>query len=226
MSSGFLWFVFLIGSGFWVARAEPVRLDVDLARSYIAVHVGKSGLFSAFAGHEHGVLATNWSADVCYDSAKQETSSARIEVKTESAVIDTPEARRKAGLKPEGPGSEDTRKIQAKMLGEENLAPETHPLIAFRTASVQSRGETDLLLTGPLSIRGRSKEVTAPVKLEKLSGGDLRFTGDFTVKLTDYGMEPESVAGVVNVKDEIGIRFVIYAKPASASCNPNSPSSQ
>ncbi|MGH9630776.1 MAG: YceI family protein [Bryobacteraceae bacterium] len=220
MRSVLPWFVLIVGFGFPYAWAEPVRLDVDLARSYIAVHVGKSGFFSAFAGHEHGVLATDWSAEVCYENAKREASSARIEVKTASVVIDTPEARLKAGLKPEGPGADDARKIHAKMQSEENLAVEAHPLISFRTTSVRSRSEANLLLTGPLSIRGRSKDVTAPVKLEELSGGELRFTGDFRVELTDYGIEPESVAGVVNVKDEIGIRFVIYAKPAGVPCSP------
>src|ERR1043166_9823618 len=92
------------------------------------------------------------------------------------------------------------------MLGPKKLAAESFPEITFKTESVRRKDQTTIVLTGPLTIRGQTRKASADVTIHQ-SGSSSAFTGRFNIKLTDFGIQPESVAGVVNVKDEIQIRF-------------------
>jgi hypothetical protein len=47
--------------------AAPGRLDIDRSRSFIAIAVRKGGVLSFAVGHDHGILASDWSANVCFD---------------------------------------------------------------------------------------------------------------------------------------------------------------
>lgn len=195
--------------------AQPFQLNLDRSQSFLAVRVDKAGVFSAFAGHRHGILATTWSAQTCWDLANPPGSSVSIVVKTASLRIDTPEAREKAGVEPGGPSASDVEQIQGKMLGPKNLAAESYPEITFKTESVRRKDQTTIVLTGPLTIRGQTRKASADVTIHQ-SGSSSDFTGRFTIKLTDFGIQPESVAGVVNVKDEIQIRFHFSGTPGGA----------
>ncbi len=200
------------------AHADPVRLEVDFERSYIGVSTDKGGFLSAFVGHKHGILATEWSADICLDRQNPQSSTAAITVSTPSLKIDIPEARRVAGLNLGGPGPKDVREIQQKMFAPQNLAAEGHPEIQFRTTSVERKSEGTLVLKGPLTIRGKTQLVSVPVAFTQLDTGSFRFSGTFAVRQTDYGIKPESVAGVVKVKDKVSIRFEIHAQVAASPC--------
>jgi polyisoprenoid-binding protein YceI len=52
-----------------------------------------------------------------------------------------------------------------------------------------------------LTLRGETKPVTMQVNLK-----DGRYTGESTVKLTDFGIKPPGKAGV-RAKDEVKIEF-------------------
>ena len=199
-------------------HAEPVRLEVDFERSYIAVSTDKGGFLSAFVGHKHGILVTEWSTDICLDRQNPQSSTAAITVSTPSLKIDIPEARRIAGLSLDGPGPKDLREIQTKMLAPQNLAAEDYPEIQFRTTSVEGKSEGSLVLRGPLTIRGKTQLVSVPVAFTQLDTGSFRFSGTFTARQTNYGIKPESVAGVVKVKDKVSIRFEIHAQVAASPC--------
>ena len=157
-------------------HAEPVRLEVDFERSYIVVSTDKGGLLSAFGvGHKHGILATEWSANICLGRQNSQSSTAAITVPTPSLKIDISEARRIAGLSLDGPGPKDLREIQAKMLAPRNLAAEEYPEIQFRTTSVGRKSEGSLVLKGPLTIRGKTQSVSVPVTFTQLDTGSFRF---------------------------------------------------
>lgn len=206
----------LLTSALQPALAAPVKLEIDRGRSYIIVVTRKGGLFS-FAGHEHGILATEWSADVCFDRDNPAASTARIAISTASLRIDTAEARQKAELAAKGPSPKDVEEIQARMLARENLNAAQYSTIEFKTASVAGEGSGALVLTGPLTIRSRARTVSAPVKLER-QGDALTFSGEFRIKQSDYGIKPVSIGGVVNVKDPVEIRFVFSGTPTAKPC--------
>ena len=200
-------------------HADPLNLEVDHERSYIVVSTDKGGLLSAFGvGHKHGILPAEWSAEICLDSQNPQSSTAVITVSTPSLEIDIPEARRIAGLNLDGPGPKDLQEIQEKMLGPRNLAAEEYPEIQFRTTSVERKSEGSLVLKGPLTIRGKTQPVSVPVAFTQLDTGSFRFSGTFTARQTNYGIQPESLAGVVKIKDKVSIRFEINARVAASPC--------
>ena len=138
-----------------------------------------------------------------------------MSIPTASLRIDTPEARQKAGVKGDPPSAKDVEKIQDNMLGPANLDAQRYPEITFKTASVTANGAESFVLSGPLTIRGVSRTVSVPV----VHKGAL-FSGEFTVKLTDFGIKPESISGVVNVKDTIEVRLAFEGK-LGGDCTPS-----
>ena len=201
------------------ALAEPTRLVVDRERSYIGVRTGKGGLLSAFGvGHRHGISATEWSANICFDPQNIPASSVVITVSTASLRIDTSEARRRVGLDPKGPSPKDVQEIQEKMLASQNLAAEEHPDIQFRSIVVHPNNEEAFLMCGSLSIRGQPQTVSLPVALEPVDGQRYHFSGKFPIKQSSYGIKPESVAGVVNVNDELAVYFDFHATSTAKTC--------
>jgi polyisoprenoid-binding protein YceI len=81
-----------------------------------------------------------------------------------------------------------------------------HPQLRLAVTKVERRSASELRVTGRLTIRGETRPVRFPVKVER-SGSGAVFSGAFTVKHTDFGIEPESIAGVVKVADPVEIRF-------------------
>ena len=203
--------------------AQPVKLAVDHSSSSVVVRIYKGGLFGFLAGHEHGIMATEWSADICYDQEDPGASGVSLSISVASIRIDTEQARRQAGLNPKsGPKPDDVRKIQKTMLTPGNLAAEKYPEIRFRTTSVEQKGNGRLLLRGPLTIRSRTRTVSVPTRVDRLEGGVTRFSGKVSLKQSDYGIEPASFGGLVKVKNKVELQFDIYTNisgNSGASCS-------
>jgi polyisoprenoid-binding protein YceI len=191
------------------APAPVPSFDIDRAQSYIIAITDKAGLFS-FAGHKHGILAREWKATVAFDPQQLAGSRAEVRIPVASLVIDSPEALQLAGLKG-GPKPEDVAKIQKQMLAAENLGAAQYPEIVFVTRTVAPQSQ-NFTLRGALTIRGKTNDIAAPVQVERMPDGAFRFTGEFTIKQSDYGIKPASVGGVVKVKDEVKVRFVVVAR--------------
>ncbi len=200
-------------------QAQPIQFEPVSEKSFIAVATDRSGLFG-FLGHAHGILAKKWKADICLDRDHIENSSVRIEVPVQSLEIDSREARVKVGLDPEGPGPEDRKKIRETMLGPEYLNMKKYPEIIFESKSAEYKIRDRVDLTGQLFIRGKARLVSVILNQGSDDKESVTFTGDFKIKQTDFGMKPQSVAGVVNVADEILIRFWITAQLSQSSCKP------
>jgi len=206
-----------------VSAAESMRLEFDKARSYLAAMVDKQGFLTVFgAGHKHGVIASEWSAEVCLDNEQPRNSRARFTIPAGSLVIDTPEARKRAGLDPAGPSEKDVREIQAKMLGPEVLAAEKFGEISFRTTELAASRDGRWDWRGSITIRGVTRPVSVPVSVESSDGSQYRMSGSFKVKQSEFGITPISIAGVVKVKDEIEIRFEMAGRLTTDAC-PSAP---
>ncbi len=182
--------------------AEAHRFRVDPEQSRIDVTVGTAGLFR-FAGHDHGVRVK---------VAQGEIVGAALDLAASSVWL----AFRMADVRvtsTEGPADE-IPKVQEKMAGPAVLDAARFPEARFRSLQVKGKsvGATrfELDVAGELSLHG----VTRPVALHlgvDVQGARLVARGQATLKQTDFGMTPVSVAGVVKVKNELGLDIEIVA---------------
>lgn len=159
--------------------------NIDTQKSTLTIHVGKTGAFSAF-GHEHEVRAPihSGTADTGSHPAVEIHVNAR-----ELRVIDKNDS------------DKDRVEVQKTMLGPEVLDSERHQEIVFKSTGAESAGQGKWTLRGNLMLRGQTRPVTVQVTLK-----DGRYTGEATVKQTDFGIKPPGKAGV-RAKDEVKIEF-------------------
>ena len=161
------------------------RHKIDTQKSTLTIHVGKTGTFSAL-GLEHEVRAPIQSgmADTGSHAA------AEIHVDARSLrVIDKDESEK------------DRTEVQKTMLGPKVLDGEHYQEIVFKSTSVQGADQGQWTLRGTLTLRGRTRPVTVHVRLK-----NGQYTGETTVKQTDFGITPPGKAGV-RAKDEVRIEF-------------------
>jgi polyisoprenoid-binding protein YceI len=188
------------------ARAADVY-EVDPGTSTMTIHVGKAGLFS-FAGHEHEVTAPIASGRIEADAADLARSSVTLRFRAADLRVTG---------KDEPPN--DLPKVQEAMLGPKVLDVVRFDTIEFTSRTVVGRalpdGVFDLRLEGDLALHGVTRPVTVPVRVRRAADGTLSAEGTAVVRQTDFGIKPVSVAGVVNVKNDLGLTFHVLARPAA-----------
>jgi len=178
--------VFLASAGLvCVLGASAQQHTIDTQKSTITIHVGKTGVFSAL-GHEHEVRAP-------IRGGMADTSShPAVEVYVDARTL------RVIG---KGDSEKDRAEVQETMLGPEVLDSERYQEIIFKSTSAEPRGQSRWTLRGNLTLRGQTRAVTVQVTLE-----NGRYTGETTVKQTDFGIKPPGKAGI-RAKDEVRIEF-------------------
>lgn len=187
-----------------IAGAAGDAYQVDAAGSEILVQVGKAGLFK-FAGHTHEVVAPVAEGRIEADAADL----------TRSSVTLAFEA---AALRVTGKGDppEDVPKVQEAMAGPKVLDAARFARIVFTSRKVTGKavGATayELQVEGELALHGVTKPLTVPVHIETAADGTLTATGRTVIKQTDFGIKPVSVAGVVNVRNELDLTFRLLAR--------------
>ncbi len=198
--------------------AASLKFTAGPEQSNLYVVTHRAGALG-FLGHEHAILATDWSATLCFDPQAPASSpvGGEITVSTKALRIDTDPARRLAGLG-KGPGEEDVRKLQQKVLAPDNLAAENHPRLHFKLRSVTPGEGGKLEARGTITVRGVTESVRFPVQVEPLRTDRVRLLGQLRLKQTAFGIKPESVAGVVNVADAVDVHFEILARPTGEGC--------
>jgi len=162
---------------------------IDGAHSTITVHVYKSGFLSAFA-HNHEIQAPIQSGEV------KESDPASVELRVDARTLKV--------LDPEV--AEGTRaQVQDTMSGLQVLDVAHFPEIHFQSTSVEAKGPGHWLAHGILALHGKEQPIAVEVTLQ----GE-RYRGSATLKQTDFGITPVTVAGgTVKVKDEVKIEFEI-----------------
>jgi polyisoprenoid-binding protein YceI len=79
------------------------------------------------------------------------------------------------------------------------------PDIHFQSTSVQPKGPDRWIVRGNLALHGEDHPIAVEVTLK----GE-RYQGSATLKQTDFGITPVTVAsGTVKVKDEVKVEFEI-----------------
>jgi polyisoprenoid-binding protein YceI len=168
--------------------AQDVAIDVQ--RSTISIHVGKTGLFSA-AGHEHWVDAPIASGTI------GESPAPHVEFTVETA---------KMRVRPDPQVDAKTQvQIQKDM---EDMTLETGKFkeISFRSSRADMGPADQWNVEGMLTLHG----VTKPLKLIVKRNG-AAYASHVILKQTDFGIKPVSVGGgLVKVKNEVEIDFQIF----------------
>ena len=178
--------VFLITASLvCVLGASAQQRNIDTQKSTLTIHVGKTGVFSGL-GHEHEVHAPIHSGTA--DTGSHPAVEMDVDARS-LRVID------------KGESEKDRAEVQKTMLGPEVLDSEHHPEIVFKSTGAEAAGQGRWTLHGNLTLRGQTRPVTVNVTLK-----DGRYTGETTVKQTDFGIKPPGKAGV-RAKDEVGIEF-------------------
>lgn len=198
------------------AQTELRRYEFDPARSQLYVVTHRSGLLS-FLGHEHVIVPPEWSGTACWTPETPKDAHASVTVDARTLVIDSDSGRAMAGLG-RGLSPDQVRTIQRKLLDAEHLDVATYPELRLEIAGVNLAGADRLEAQGRLTIRGVTREVRFPVEVAGAEGDGFGVAGVLTVRQSDFGIRPESIAGVVRVSDQVGIHFNLAAAPTGETC--------
>ena len=147
--------------------------NVDTQKSTLTIHVGKTGAFSAF-GHEHEVRAP------IHSGTADTGSHPAVEIH-----VNAPELR----VIGKDDSEKDRAEVQKTMLGPEVLDSEHHQEIVFKSTGAEPGGQGKWTLRGNLTLRGQTRPVTVQVTLK-----DGRYTGEATLKQTDFGIIRDQTA--------------------------------
>src|ERR1700682_712158 len=159
--------------------------NIDTQKSTLMIRVGKTDALSGL-GHDHEVRAPIHSGTA--DTGSHPVVEIHVNA-PELRVID------------KGDSEKDRAEVQKTMLGSEVLDSEHHKEIVFKSTGAESTGQGQWTLHGNLILHGQTRPVAVQVTLK-----DGRYTGETTVKLTDFGIKPPGKAGV-KAKDEVRIDF-------------------
>jgi len=168
-----------------VLSVNAQQHNIDTQKSTLTIHVGKTGVFSGL-GHEHEVRAPIQSGTADTGSHPE------VEIHVDARAL------RVIG---KDDSEKDRAEVQKTMLGPEVLDSERHQEIVFKSTRAEPSGQGRWTLRGNLTLRGQTRPVTVQVTLK-----DGRYTGEATVKQTDFGIKPPGKAGI-RAKDEIRIEF-------------------
>lgn len=168
----------------------PEKFVRDVAHSQINF-VAESRLVSA-----HGTFH-EWTAEIDFDAANVEASKLNITIDAKS--IDTRVERRDNHLR-----------------SNDFFATDSFPTITFVSTFVNNADEGRMRITGDLTIRGVTKRITIPARLNffDAESGTGRVTGTFTINRNDFGVSYNSAVNPID--PEVAVQFdVAFTKPRS-----------
>jgi len=148
-----------------LALAVPAKADtwnVDAVHSHVGFSVRH--LLTPVPGSFGDFTGT-----IVYDEANPPSSTVEFSIQTVS--IDTNNERR------------DNHLRSADFFDAEN-----HPTLSFKSKKVAPLGENSLAVTGDLTIRGVTKEVTVPVEVLGVMGDKAGFQTEFEIDRKEYGV--------------------------------------
>ncbi len=139
-----------------------------------------------------------FSAQIAFDPARPAAGTARIEIDVDSFDIDNAEVNDEARSKPW-------------------FDAHNFPTAKFISAGIKSLGAGKFEVRGPLTIKGRTLEMTAPFTYKEEAGAAV-FDGVFAIKRLQYNIGEGVWKDTDTVADEVQIKFhivVAAGKPAA-----------
>jgi len=180
--------------------SEPARYVIDPARSRFTAQAFAGGAFSAM-GHNPSFIIRDVRGEVEFDPDAPGSSSLRLVAGAASLELT------------DNVSDKDRREIE-RTTRDEVLESGKYAEITYQcpAAGVTANGPTQLTLAGDLTLHGITKGQTISARVY-LTGDMLRGQGQTTVRQSEYGIRPVSVAGgMLKVKDEVKLTFDIVAR--------------
>jgi polyisoprenoid-binding protein YceI len=184
----------VLGSGrLHAQQPNPAGADSVVYRlipsSRLEVNTGTAGVFG-FAGHPHRIRARAFAGQVVYYPERRASSHLEITIMAASLEVLTP------------PDTAEIRKVTEAMRADV-LRVEQFPEIRLVSRRVTPRSD-GFRVAGALTLVGQTREVPIDVAV-RLGTDTLRATAKFSVKQTDFGIEPYSGGplGTVKVADRV-----------------------
>jgi polyisoprenoid-binding protein YceI len=163
------------------------------ANEYSLVQAEKSTI--QFQSKQMGVSTQGafkkFSTQLAFDPAKPEA--AKVSIAIDVASID-------AGSK----------EANDEVVGKQWFNAKAFPQATFVSGSVKPLGGGRFEVSGPLTIKGKSLPVVAPLTF-KADGNNGVFTGSFTIKRADYAIGEGPWADLSTVANEVLINFNVVA---------------
>ena len=132
-----------------------------------------------------------FSANIDYDAAKPDTSKASVEVDTGSMDLGDPEYNKEVGKK-------------------EWFNAAQFPKATFVSTSIKPAGAGKLAVTGKLTIKGKTADVSFPVS-SKVDGKNQVFDGALPIKRLTYNIGEGEWKDTSMVADDVVIKFHVVA---------------
>ncbi len=191
--------------------AAPGTYHVDPARSTLLLRTYRAGPAGRLA-HDHAVQATEFAGTIEFDPARPEASAVSVEARTDGLRVDDPAARRRLGL--EGDLSPDQRRdVEGAMRAPDQLDVARFPTIRFASTAIRREADGGYLVTGQLTIRGVTREVTFPAEVA-LDHDVLRARATFGFRQSSFGYRPyRAFLGAVQNRDEVTLQVELVATP-------------
>jgi polyisoprenoid-binding protein YceI len=209
-STSFRYSVFAL-AGFLAALNLPL-IAADAPQRYVAQPGSKVTIDGTSTLHDWTVEGRIIGGSIEFDSnfeSDPTLKSSRTSPKLEAII---PVRSIKSGKKPMDTVMHDAMKAA------------THTNIVYRLQTMTAKqaavgAVTEFDTTGTLTVAGVTKTNQMAVKVEKLDGGKLRFTGSTALKMTDFGIQPPAPSvtlGLIKTGDDVKITFEwLTAKAAS-----------
>jgi polyisoprenoid-binding protein YceI len=194
------------------ASAGAAEYRLDTHKSLLVVKTFKEGAAARLA-HNHVVHAPDFSGSVQFDAQNPGNDSIRVEVHTATLTVDD-FARRKQFGETGLPSDDELADITKNLRSEDQLYVERYPTMGFVSNKVEKTAEGAYKVTGKLTIRGVTKEVSFPAQVT-MEGTNFRSKAELKFKQSNFGYKPYSAMfGAVRVADEAILFLDIVAVPA------------
>jgi polyisoprenoid-binding protein YceI len=186
-----------------VTETAAVCYEVNARLSRFQVKAFATGMLSAF-GHNPTIAIRDFTGEARFQPDSLEEASLRLKFPAASLAVSN------------DIGEKDRLEMERAMQ-EQVLEFHRYPEILFESSAVKvsptgpGPGQYRVAIDGNLTLRGvtRSQQIGAFVSV---NADTFRANGEFTIKQTDYGIKPVSVAGgTLKLKDELKFTFDIAA---------------
>jgi len=104
----------------------------------------------------------------------------------------------------------DAEKLTAHLKNADFFDVENHPESQFVVTGFAKKSESDYDLSGNLTLRGATKNITFPTKVEQ-SGDEVRISAEFDINRQDFGISYPGRKDDI-IRDEVIIKLDLAAK--------------
>jgi polyisoprenoid-binding protein YceI len=183
------------------ARRGAAVYAIDPGTSLVVIEVRRAGTLAQL-GHDHVVASHETRGYVAPADGR-----ADLYVRLDRLAVDEADLRAEAKLESQPPDDAiaGTRDNMLRKLGAQE-----HPYAIIGVRGVDNAG-TSSWLDATLTVNGTERAVRIPARIAA-TPSEVDVTGQLEVQQTSFGITPYSIlAGALQVKDEVAIRFRIRA---------------